>query len=65
MYFYDWSWQLLKEPSLPIREIMYVCDSEIVYKKPISKLCIFPMRIFFLTNKLEKIMQNNWNVDKS
>lgn len=33
MYFYDWSWQLLKEPLLPIREIMRACVQEIFYKK--------------------------------
>lgn len=71
MYFYDWSWQLLKEPLLPIREIMCVCIQEIVCKKKKKKqknlkaVYISNEDFFFLTNKLGKLMQNNWNLDRS
>lgn len=52
MYFYDWSWELLKELFLPIKEIMCVCIQEIIDKKQnktkqIAKLRMFLMRIFF------------------
>lgn len=58
MYFYDWSWQLLEEPFLPVRKAMCVCAQQNVFKeKRISKLCIFPIRIFFSYQKVEYAMQ--------
>lgn len=56
MYFYDWSWQRLKEPLLPIREIMCVCIQEIVYKK------ILHLEAVYVSNE---DMENNWNLDRS
>lgn len=48
----------LEEPFLPIRKAMCVCAQQNVFKeKKISKLCIFPIRIFFCPNKVEYAMQ--------
>ena len=40
MYFYDWSWQLLKEPFLTIREVMCVYSRNCLQKNHLKTVYV-------------------------